>query len=309
MKADSSYISQKIFSPEGYCPYSVWFTKKVINKAGSLGKRYWYYAWKTYPWEPQKIGFTTHSKQEQVSVKDRIERLTGTECPSVIIGRNRFDEFLESYEKILGQYDLHYDPYYKKILEYFLTLELIDFKETDTYIDIGSWLSPFPDLIRKRVRKVYSQDMTYRPGFYQNQIGCNAAHIPLPDKSVDKMTLHCTFEHFERDNDTLFIIEAQRLLRPGGKCFIIPLYLDSDFTNLTDPSLFSLERIKFDQGAAICRRFGFLNRFGRIYSPEELMRRVISAAKDMRATIYWIQETSWLPITQYMSFALMLEPE
>ena len=307
MESDGRYIAQRVFMPEGYYSRLVWFTKKVLNKGGSLWKRYWYYAWKTYPWEPQKIGFTSHSKREQVTVKEHIERLTGTECTSLTIEQNKFNEFLKNYEKVLGQYDLNYDIYYKKILEYFLTLELIDFKKTDTYIDIGSWLSPFPDLIKGRVKKVYCQDLTYRPGFYQNQIGCNAGHILLPDKTVDKMTLHCTFEHFETDNDTLFIMEAQRLLRPNGKCFIIPLYLDSDFINFTDPSLFSLERIRFDQGATIHKRFGFLNRFGRIYSPEELIRRVISIAKDMRVTIYWIQETSWLPITQYMSFALMLE--
>jgi len=167
-----------------------------------------------------------------------------------------------------------------------LTLELIDFKKTDTYVDIGSWLSPFPDLIRPTVAKVYCQDIAYRPGFYQDQIGCNASCIPLPAESIDIMTLHCTFEHFEKNNDTLFIREAARLLKPGGRCFIIPLYLEAEFINLTDPSLFSLERIEFDQEARIIRRFGFLNRFGRIYSPEALINRVLSAATGLQATVY-----------------------
>ncbi|MEW5804431.1 MAG: methyltransferase domain-containing protein [bacterium] len=309
MKADGKFISQRIFAPEGHYPYAVWFTKKVINKAGSLGKRHWYHLWKTYPWEPQKLGFTCHNKSEQMAVRERMESLTGTKCPSVVIERNEFDEFLKRYEEFMGQDGIRHDPCYKKIVEYFLTLKLIGFKETDTYIDVGSWLSPFPDLIREQVRKVYCQDLTYRPGFYQDQIGCNAAHIPLPDKSIDKMTLHCTFEHFEKENDTLFIMEAQRLLKPGGRCFIVPLYLSRDFTNLTDPSMFSLDQVGFDHEATICRRFGFLNRFGRIYSPEELVKRIISVIKDMRVTIYWIEEVSWLPITRSLSFALMLENE
>lgn len=281
--------------------------KKVINKAGSSGKRYWYHVFKTFPWEPHKMGFMSHSKAEQAEVREHIEKLMGAECPSLTIEQDKFRRFLESREKALGQWGSYDDPNYKKSLEYFLTLELIDFRETDTYIDIGSWFSPFPELIRSRVEKVYCQDLAYRQGFYQDQIGCSAAHIPLPDQSVDSMTLHCTFEHFEKNTDTLFIREAQRLLKPGGKCFIVPLYLDRDFINLTDPSLFSLQRLELDQGAAIVRRFGFLNRFGRIYSPEELVKRVISVAAGLQATVFWIREVPWLPITRLISFALMLE--
>ena len=157
------------------------------------------------------------------------------------------------------------------------------------------------------VGKMYYQDLTYRAGFYKDQIGCNATHIPLKNESVDKMTLHCTFEHFERDNDTLFIREASRLLKPGGKCFIIPLYLSSNFINFTAPSLFSLNRLRFDESAQCCKRFGFLNRFGRIYSPGEFKKRIISALKDLKPTVYWIEDASWLPITKVMKFALMLE--
>lgn len=68
-----------------------------------------------------------------------------------------------------------------------------------------------------------------RPGW---NIGRNAAAIPLPSASLDGMTLHCAFEHFEGNADSQFIRECARLLKSGGKAVILTLYVNLRWTNL-----------------------------------------------------------------------------
>ena len=78
------------------------------------------------------------------------------------------------------------------------------------------------------------------------------------------MTLHCSFEHFERDSDSRFVRECARVLRPGGKTVIIPLYLSNRRFIVTDPYHYTREAIPFDDGAQPVMLVGYL-RHGRHY--------------------------------------------
>ena len=132
MKACYPSISQRVFSPKGFFPFTLWFTKKLINKIGSLGKKYWYQLRRTYPWEPYKMGFIHHSRPELNAIRDTIENLMKQECIPIHIEKAEFEDYLREWEKIIAPYD----TCYKKALEYYLTLKLIDFKPTDVYMDI-----------------------------------------------------------------------------------------------------------------------------------------------------------------------------
>ena len=59
--------------------------------------------------------------------------------------------------------------------------------------------------------------------------------MDVPDAFADKLFLHNSFEHFEGDADTGFVREAWRVLKPGGRVCIVPLYLSTRHQILTDP--------------------------------------------------------------------------
>ena len=68
---------------------------------------------------------------------------------------------------------------------------------------------------------------------HDHKIGGDAASLPVPDGFATKMALHCSLEHFESDSDIRFFQEAHRVLSPGGKLVVVPLYLTERYFILT----------------------------------------------------------------------------
>ena len=130
-------------------------------------------------------------------------------------------------------------PPREKLLEYFLRLQALELTPESEYIDIASCMSLFPSYVAERVGcKVSRQDFLYTEGIHEREfpkcfadgkttmrcIGSDGCTLPLEDSSVDAITLHCSFEHFEDNKDMLFANDALRVLRKGGKLLIIPFY-------------------------------------------------------------------------------------
>ncbi len=220
----------------------------------------------------------------------------------------------------LGEYEGDYAIYngklehclLEKTLEHFISLILIKPKSGMTGIDIGSCQSVFPVLVR-RIYGVhyYEQDLEYPAGVNGDRIGSSADAIPLPDKSVDFMTLHCTFEHFEGKIDTGFVNECARLLRKGGLCVILPLYLNDSHCNVTgvsDPT--GQESISWDTDAQhYCLIPEWQNRFGRHYSPKAFMERVHepAIAAGLRPRLLKISRWETINPDLWLRWVLVLE--
>jgi SAM-dependent methyltransferase len=156
-----------------------------------------------------------------------------------------FDRFVEArdtlYPLIPGPEEWpSFRPTREKILEYYLTLECLQLQPSSVYVDIASCMSLFPNYLAEVIgAEVIRQDLLYKPGKQVVEfpralaqegrvsiacLGSNACELPLPDASADALALHCSFEHFEGDSDRLFVREALRVLKPGGKLLIIPFY-------------------------------------------------------------------------------------
>lgn len=165
-----------------------------------------------------------------------------------------------------------------KLLEYFLSLALLPVSSADVVIDIGSERSLFPEMLRVTTgARVLRQDLRYADGVRGERIGGNADSLPLSGDFADKLFLHNSFEHFERDADSGFVSEAWRILKPGGGVCIIPLFLSARHQIVTDP-LVDASNIVWDPEAEIVTRIGYHNRFGRYYSVEMFVRRVLDPA-------------------------------
>ena len=196
----------------------------------------------------------------------------------------------------------------KKLLEYFVSLELLDIQKEDVVIDVASEWSIFPDVLRKLTgATVYQQDLIYPPGIHDQWIGGNAAHMPLPDEFADKLVLHNAFEHFEGNADTEFILEAWRLLKPGGVLCILPLYLAEEYHILTDP-LVKRRNVAWDEGAKIVERPWWHNRFGRFYDTQSFNQRVLTVANNIgfQPTIHHVTNIKEVLAQSDMHFILIL---
>lgn len=168
-----------------------------------------------------------------------------------------------------------------KLLEYFLSLQILDIQPGDVVIDVASEYSIFPSVVRQLCGGiVYRQDLIYPEGVHGDRIGGNAAKMSVRDQFADALVLHNSFEHFEGTADSGFVAESWRILRPGGSVLIVPLFVAQEHSILTDP-LTDRRGIVWDPGARVIELPGWHNRFGRFYSPSTLEERVLTPARQL----------------------------
>ena len=122
------------------------------------------------------------------------------------------------------------------------------------------------------------------------EIGGNACDMPTRSNSVNAMVLHCAFEMFEGEYDGLLIEEAARVLKPGGKLIIVPLYITERYFIARGPSA-NTKGVQYDKGAEIfyIRNYGGKIRSCRIYNPLAFKKRVIRHSNELQLTVYNIK--------------------
>jgi SAM-dependent methyltransferase len=103
--------------------------------------------------------------------------------------------------------------------------------------------------------------------------------IDLPDACVDAIACHHSFEHFRGETDGRFVDEALRLLRPGGRLAVVPLFLGSAYVELWNrrPARGGDPRARrvVDRSAAFAG-WGPFEGFARVYDAEALRARVLA---------------------------------
>lgn len=153
-----------------------------------------------------------------------LQKIRGVGCHELVVDMKAFARFSCANPIALAP------AYYEKKLEYYLSTVALDLCARDRFADIASQGSPFPAFVERVFEcEVYQQDLEYEPGMHGRRIGSDATTIPVPDAFFTKMTLHCSFEHFEGQADSAFIREAARVLAPGGKLCIVPLYANLEY--------------------------------------------------------------------------------
>lgn len=179
-------------------------------------------------------------------------------------------------------YQARYPQYYatnwiEKSLEHQLSLDALSLRAGHVFIDVASEGSPLPEIATRLTGcRSYAQDIMYEPGIRGARIGGDATAMPVPDGFADGVCLTCSLEHFEGDADTRLFTELARVLRPGGRVVIVPLYIAPEPAVQTDPLLSAPLDIGFDEEATIFCAKGWGNRHGRFYSPGTLVRRIVA---------------------------------
>ena len=180
---------------------------------------------------------------------------------------------------------------WKKTLEHYLSTQMLKLEPDDVFIDVASDQSVLPEIVGDLygVRGLYRQDLIYKPGIHGNTIGGNAADMSVPNGFASKLALHNSFEHFEGDSDSGFIREAARILRPGGRFVIVPIYVGLSYYYLS--SYFrSRWGVPIDKDAEWCLQKGQLQlqRHCRMYDVEHLKSRVLDFCDPFEIKIFHI---------------------
>jgi SAM-dependent methyltransferase len=176
----------------------------------------------------------------------------------------------------------------EKTLEHYVGAQLVTLGSADVYIDVGADNSPFATIATKLYGCTgYQLDSAYRPGIHGRCIGSDVRAIAFPDGSVDKMAAHCAFDHFQGDADAAFLAEAVRVLRPGGRLCILPLYLAELTTNFVDTAAWISPPL-LDPDAAAIDVPGWGYEFSRYYSPERFLALAARQADGLSLRVFEI---------------------
>jgi ubiquinone/menaquinone biosynthesis C-methylase UbiE len=203
----------------------------------------------------------------------------------------------------------------EKALEHYVSIDLLKMAKGGTLLDIACSSSPFGEIVaHKYGLTVYKQDLVFPEGIQHPTtetktgiIGGNAAKLPMPDNSVDGMVLHCAFEMFEGDNDSGLIREAGRVLRPGGKMIILPLYLHQDYFIRRDP-LSNIWGCRIDDEARVEYRRDFYRvAFSRHYSIPAFVKRVVSNLGNLSLKVLVVENEKDIDPICYLKFIGVFE--
>ena len=248
---------------------------------------------------------------------DLVENLkkTGVKVEQYAINTEGYQNYITETDYPLSYYGGGKDPkqnFVEKTLEHYVSLSFLPLHQGASFMDIAAATSPFSDIIRSKypVLKAYKQDLIFTSDFENNKIGGDAAHIPLPNDSIDAATLHCSLEHFEGQSDTLFFKEIERILKPGGRLVVLPFYLAYAYTNHVDPvfNLLRGHRVQLDDDPRMQLRYAAWKQFfSRHYDPIALQKRILSNVPRLDLTIYRVTNFRDIDAGCYLRFIGVFE--
>jgi hypothetical protein len=245
---------------------------------------------------PSVLEFSQSSPEERQSARDHTKeplanldfydelrrRLvqTGVPVEERAIDIADFDRWLNAFPEMAQFYVGLGDVYIEKCLEHYLAWSYVSPGPGTTYVDVGSSGSPWRAILEARGVDAYSLDLSYEPGVHGKCIGGDAGNLPLPVGFADGQSVQCAFECFMGEADVGFVKSTARVLRDGGRCAVLPLYLEDEYFVCTSP-LCKQSEVKIDDGAKkVWRDDQYVVPFSRHYSPEAFAQRVYSAIPE-----------------------------
>mgnify|MGYP003685133093 CR=1 FL=1 len=218
-----------------------------------------------------------------------------------------FAEFKEFFEKV--NYNENHAKYSKqycrsltrKAIEHFISFKILDPQSSNSfYIDVAASSSPASKIAKNvyGVEKSFRQDLNYADAEVEkgDVIISNATDIPVESDSVDMITLHNSWEHFESNDDFDFVGESTRILKKGGKVCITPLELSNTTEILTSPMIWytKFRRLNdtpmFDKNAEIFINEKKMQRQEKTYSVDYLATRLKEYSDKMKFTVYYLAD-------------------
>lgn len=200
----------------------------------------------------------------------------------------------------------------EKLLEHYVAYKLLGlngYAPNDVYIDVAASGSPWAKVLRERLGiEAYAIDLEiackeYGSLPYYKKM--DATQMQFQDSSVRGMSLQCAYEMFMGDSDIRFINEVNRVLKPGGKVVINPLYMHTHYCGYASPDWYG--KGYADEGAKEYIRSDVMGiPFSRKYDALMLQRRVLEriVEQGLSYNIYALRNGRDLGNSIYLHFIL-----
>lgn len=203
--------------------------------------------------------------------------------------------------------------YEEKLLEHFVAWDLLgldDGAQRWPYVDIASASSPWASILRAQGFEAFSMDLAPHPSLARlpYTITSDATASPFERASIGSASLQCAYEMFAGDADIRLLAELARILKPGGRVVISPLYTHVQACYYQSPE--HAGRPLGDAGAiGYVRRDAHDVPCSRKYSAASLQQRVIEPAKraGLRPSVLVLRNKRQLGAGIYLHFILVLD--
>lgn len=229
--------------------------------------------WTSAPYERQL--YYHELQKDSVKLRDRFANAR-VPIEEHVIDIPDFERWLTAFPEMFDHYKGNVATI-EKCLEHYLTYKELALTPSEVYIDIAASQSKWADILLSKGYNTYKLDLAYPPGIRGREIGADAGNTGLQDNCSSVLSLHCAYETFINDADIRFIREAGRILKPGGRLAIVPLYTDERYFIMSCAHL-DLSDHQLDGGAIrVWREDDCTNAsFSRHYSPESFADRIYS---------------------------------
>ena len=182
------------------------------------------------------------SDQELISI-ERDFREMDIELHDLHLSPKDFFQFRSSFVFPEGYHGGKDSPVYdEKLLEHCIAyslLELNKYSPEDIYVDVAASTSPWAKLLRESFHvRSFAIDLNPVPPCFSDlsyYLQEDATRTSFESESVRGASLQCAFEMFLGDSDGDLLREFSRILVPGGKLIISPLYMHTHFCAYSSP--------------------------------------------------------------------------
>jgi len=259
------------------------------------------------------IEYRSPDDRELFEIEAALEYL-GISCRDYFVDTERYARFKERFSFDTTYHGgEHGGVFEEKLLEHFVAWDLLNLEcnpEHWPYIDIAGASSPWAKILRENQFDSYSIDLFVPPQFSELDyyMQGDATSIPFPNSSFGSASLQCAYEMFAGDSDIRLIAELARILRPGGRVVISPLYTHTHACYYQSPDWY--ERCDGDQSATrYIRRDTWGIPSSRKYSAETLVKRVIEPAHatGLIPSVHVLRNKASVAPGIYLHFLLMLD--
>ena len=256
---------------------------------------------------PKQVGWPPIS-EEYILARLNFEAITfNFQIHPLRIDLEDYQRYIKSakYEK---RYPTLHDLLPEKGLEHYLAAKLLEISSSDIYVDVAGTGNPVPDIYHNLYgATTISLNTVNAAGENEISVSQEAYELNIPNSYASAIGLHCALEHFEGTSDINLLNEAKRILKPGGRLCIVPLYLANEYSILTDPKISSNGSVDFGKEATIYSKEGWGERHGRFYDPNHLISRVFNTLTGMDIKIYHVVNASEIHPSCYVKFVLLAQ--
>jgi Methyltransferase domain len=185
----------------------------------------------------------------------------------------------------------------EKAFEHYVSYDYLRWAPSDRVMDLACWRSPAGEVLSRCLApaEYWAHDITLETNHEARTISGFADAIEGPDDFFDIIMAHCAIDNFEGRADVDVFREAARLLKPGGRILVVPLHMAARFENLV---ALGSPGIEIDEGAHIVLGPPGSLRFGRHYSVEVLMSRIVHQVPELEFRVVHVANP---PVDRYPS--------